>query len=156
MIGCLFRKKNINEQLGSSAQATKGKDPAAQNITKKRGHPILTSQRGEGDRNETCNPVRISTPGQWRLPSGRDEDAGRRGKGGREDAHLDLDRGEAGRRGREGRWGGTARWDGAERTRRPLELERARGVSVIPSRPRRTVRILATVEEGAETVRQNL
>ena len=102
LVAYFEKKKKINEQLGSSAQATKGKDPAAQHITKKRGHPILTSQRGEGDRNETYNPVRISTPGQWRLPSGRDEDAGRRGKGGREDAHLDLDRGKAGRRGGEG------------------------------------------------------
>ena len=93
----------MNKQLSSSAQATKGKDPAAQNITNnKRGHPILTSQGGKNDRNETRNRVLISTQGQWRPSSGGDEDAIRRGKEGRRDAHLDLDRGKAARRGGEG------------------------------------------------------
>ena len=92
----------MNKQLSSSAQATKGKDPAAQNITNnKRGHPILTSQGGKNDRNETRNRARISTQGQWRPSSGGDEDVGR-GKEGRRDAHLDLDRGKAARRGGEG------------------------------------------------------
>ena len=65
-------------------------------------HPILTSQGGKNDRNETRNRARISTQGQWRPSSGADEDAIQRGEEGRRDAYLDLDRDEAGRRGGEG------------------------------------------------------
>ena len=51
-------------------------------------HPILTSQGGKNDRNETRNRARISTQGQWRPSSGGDEDAIRRGKEGRDEGKM--------------------------------------------------------------------